>query len=52
MDEDMWEGLKNKTNEGFIFYFFLQERARKNLALEKLGHPECWVIKVKVKDWL
>jgi len=48
MDEDMWEGLKNKTNEGF---FFWKERARKNLVLEKLRHPECWVVRVKVKDW-
>ena len=40
--------FKNKTSEGF---FFFQERARKNLLLEKLGYPECWVIRVKVKDW-
>ena len=46
--------FKNKLKpmrDLFFFFFFWQERARKNLILEKLGYPECWVMRVKVEDW-
>ena len=47
----MWEDLLNKLKPmRDIFFSLLAREARKSLALEKLGYPECWAMGIKVEN--